>query len=180
MASSTDDFDPLDQTIIHPESYVSANTYIELIGAAKSEIGRQSIRNKIKNCYQKYSLPEIAQLCNTYPTNMKLIIEGLSNSIDFDYRINFSQIYIPEIQSFDDLIEGIELKGRVTNVTPMGAFIDCGIVGGINAFLNSKECQKHSIAVNDNLIVKINSIEKRLQRFKVSVIQVFKSNVKFF
>jgi len=178
-ATSTDDYDPLDSTIIHPESYSSANVYIELIGATKDEIGKQCIRDKIKKCYNLYSLPEIAELCNTVATNMRLIIEGLSNSIDFDYRTNFAQIYFPEIQKFKDLREGMQLKGRVVNVTPMGAFIDCGIVGGINAYLNAKECQRHAIAVNDNVLVKIVSIEKLLQRFKVTVVNVSKSNMKY-
>ncbi|XP_054168594.1 S1 RNA-binding domain-containing protein 1-like [Oppia nitens] len=179
LATSTDDYDPLDSTIIHPESYSCANIYLELIGANKREIGKPSIRDKIKKCYEKYSLSEIAQLCNTMTTNMKIIIEGLSNSIDFDYRTNFTQIYLPEIKHFNDLKEGMQLKGRVVNVTPMGAFIDCGINNGINAYLHTKDCQKHAIAVNDNVLVKIISIEKLLQRFKVVVINVTKNNIKF-
>jgi transcriptional accessory protein Tex/SPT6 len=179
QATSTDDYDPLDSTIIHPESYPSANTYIELIGASKDEIGKQSIRNKIKNGYSKYSLSEIAQLCNTHPSNMKLIIEGLSNSIDFDYRTNFAQIYMPDIKLFEDLMEGTNLRGRVVNVTPMGAFVDCGIVGGIQAYIKARECEKHSIVVNDNVLVTIESINKIQKRFSAVIVKVFKSSLKF-
>ena len=178
LATSTDDYDPLDSTIVHPESYSCANIYLELIGASKDEIGKQSIKTKINMGYAKYSLPEIAQLCNTHPSNMKLIIEGLSNSIDFDYRTNFAQIYIPDIQNFDELTVGMELKGRVVNVTPMGAFIDCGIVGGLNAYLKAKECDQHSIEVNDNVLVTIESIKKLQQRFSVNIVKVFKTNIK--
>jgi len=179
VATSTDDYDPLDSTIIHPESYSSANIYLQLIDAEKDEIGKRIIRNKIKNCYSKYSLAEIAQLCNTHVANMKLIIESLSNSIDFDYRINFKQIYVPDIQYFHELNEGSNLTGRVLNVTPMGAFIDCGIAGGINAYLSAKECAKHSISVNDNVLVRIVSIDKKMQRFRVALLKIFKNNVIF-
>lgn len=178
-ASSTDDYDPLDSTIIHPESYPSANAYIELIGASKDEIGKQSIRNKIKTGYTKYSLSEMAQLCNTHPTIMKLIIEGLSNSIDFDYRTNFAQIYMPDIKRFEDLMQGMNLRGRVVNVTPMGAFVDCGIVGGVNAYIKAKECDRHSMVVNDNVLVTIESINKIQKRFSAVVVKVFKNSVKF-
>ena len=80
---------------------------------------------------------------------MKLIIEGLSNNIGFDYRTNFGEIYFPDIQHFNDLIEGKQLKGRVVNVTPMGAFIECGIVGGINAYLKCNECVSQSNTLYD-------------------------------
>ena len=120
----------------------------------------------------------MAQLCNTHPSNMKLIIEGLSNSIDFDYRTNFAQIYIPEIQNFDELNVGMQLKGRVVNVTPMGAFIDCGIVGGTNAYTKAKECDRHSIVVNDNVLVTIEAIKTFQRRFSVIIDEVFKTNIK--
>jgi ribosomal protein S1 len=110
---------------------------------------------------------------------MKLIIESLSNSIDYDHRINFKQIYLPDIQYFYELNEGSNLTGRVLNVTPMGAFIDCGIAGGINAYLSAKECEKHNISVNNNVLVRIVSINREMQRFRVSLLKVFNTNVKF-
>ena len=108
---------------------------------------------------------------------MKLIIEGLTRSLDFDYRTNFAQIYFPDIQNFEDLTIGMGLKGRVVNVTPMGAFIDCGLVGGNNAYLKASQCHRHSITVNDNVVVAIESINKIQHRFSVKIVEVSKSNL---
>ena len=114
----------------------------------------------------------IAQLCNTNITNMQLIIKSLQHRLDYDFRNNLKPIYIPEIRYFFELKNGTILKGRVMNVTPMGAFIDCGIAGGINAYVPFHESNKHKIQTNQVVQVKIISIDKQKQRFRVTIIKI--------
>ena len=172
MTTSINEYDPLDSTVIHPESYSSTETFLELINSNKEELGKQVIFDKIKSFLTKNTVDVIAQLCNTNITNMQLIINSLQQRLDYDFRNNLKPIYIPEIRYFFELKNGTILKGRVMNVTPMGAFIDCGIVGGINAYVPFHESNKHKIQTNQVVQVKIISIDKQKQRFRVTIIKI--------
>lgn len=172
LSTSINEYDPLDSTVIHPESYSSAETFLELINSNKEELGKQVIFDKIKSFLTKNTVDVIAQLCNTNITNMQLIINSFQQRLDCDFRNNLKPIYIPEIRYFFELKNGTILKGRVMNVTPMGAFIDCGIAGGINAYVPFHESNKHKIQTNQVVQVKIISIDKQKQRFRVTIIKI--------
>jgi len=111
---------PLDATRVHPETYpVVMKIARDYALKADQVIGNREILAKLdRNSY-------LTDGCQMH--NLTALIEELSNPLKDPRRSFAGMSYRDDIQSLEDLKEGMIMEGRVTNVTNFGAFIDIGV-----------------------------------------------------
>lgn len=127
-ASISNDFNPLDQTCIHPESYSIALRFLTQIGGSLDQMGSSVLRQSIESSVRSSGLDVLAKSLNTTPETLQLIVDGLTQPPGFDIRQNFEQAdFKREVVSMNDLHDGMVLTGRVTNTALFGAFVDIGV-----------------------------------------------------
>uniref|UniRef100_A0A672NEB5 S1 RNA binding domain 1 n=1 Tax=Sinocyclocheilus grahami TaxID=75366 RepID=A0A672NEB5_SINGR len=126
--SASNQFNPLDQTCIHPESYSIALRFLSQIGGNLDQMGSAVLRQSIESSVKSRGLDVLAKSLDTTPETLQLIVDGLTQPPGFDIRQDFEQAdFKREIVSMSDLHDGMVLTGRVTNTALFGAFVDIGV-----------------------------------------------------
>ena len=112
--------DPLDDSAVHPESYGVVRRMASDLGVGVSQLIRnEALINKI--------VPENYVSGSVGLPTVEDIIKELSKP-GLDPRSGMEIVeFDGSIGSIDDLSEGMELDGIVTNITAFGAFVDIGI-----------------------------------------------------
>lgn len=117
----SDGNEPLDNTGIHPESYGLVNEMAKSIGATPGEL---PANNRLLDAIDIRSLAEKGT--GGYET-MRDIIEELRKPGRDPRQDDAADVFIPAIDSFEQLRAGQILPGLVSNITAFGAFINLGI-----------------------------------------------------
>ncbi len=110
---------PLDASAVHPETYVLVEKMAKDLGlAVKDLIGNELVLKKIE--------PKI------YTTEQfgELTIQDILNELKkpgLDPRNDIETFEFAGIYAIEDVREGMEVPGAVTNLTRFGAFIDIGV-----------------------------------------------------
>ena len=111
---------PLDNSAVHPESYHVVEQMASDQHCTVSElISNKDARTKID--IQQYVTPEIG-----LPTLTDIMKELEKPGRDPREQIEEFE-FDPSVQTIEDLHEGMELPGIVTNITNFGAFVDVGV-----------------------------------------------------
>jgi len=159
---------PLDNTIIHPETYAivyelvkNNNTKVEEILNNKETIN-QEIINSLKAKYNNHTIQFIVnELQKPTRDPREFIQEPEYNNID----------------TIDDLHVGMQLNGKINNITNFGAFVDLGIKeSGLvhiseisNIFITDIQ---DVIKLNQQVQVKILEVDIHRKRIQLSIKQV--------
>ncbi len=111
---------PLDASAVHPERYALVERIAKDIGVPLKElVGNEEAVKRID--IQKYVGEEVGEL------TLKDILSELAKP-GRDPRDTFDPPEFREdVQTMEDLTEGMALEGVVTNVTAFGAFVDVGV-----------------------------------------------------
>ncbi|MFK7934207.1 MAG: Tex family protein [Saprospiraceae bacterium] len=110
---------PLDNTAVHPESYGVVKQMAKDLGVKVAElIQRKDLRDSIK--LSNYVTDKVG-----LPT-LKDIVKELAKP-GLDPRGEAKSFEFGNVQTIDDLYEGMVLPGIITNITNFGAFVDIGI-----------------------------------------------------
>lgn len=111
---------PLDNSSVHPESYALVERMAKDLSVKSGDlIGNKELIAKIEK--EKYVTKEIGLISITE------ILNELSKPI-IDPRGEVTQMeFAHDVKTIDDLTEGRELEGIVTNITSFGAFVDIGV-----------------------------------------------------
>ncbi|XP_059162177.1 S1 RNA-binding domain-containing protein 1-like [Physella acuta] len=157
--AENDEWNPLDATSIHPESYNIAQMLATFLNVNLEEIGKESFMNKVKRDATESSLSSFCEKNNVGLATIKQIADALKQPLTYDFRESFQRpLFKQEVQSVSDLRSGSELTGRVTNVTHFGAFVDIGV--GINGLIHcSKMGRCGKVGVGDHVEVQVESID---------------------
>nr|WP_315045586.1 Tex family protein [uncultured Leptotrichia sp.] len=154
---------PLDNTIIHPESYHIAETILKeancKVDDLKSDL--DEVRQKLKTV----NLDKIIKENDFGPQTAKDVYEALLKDRR-DPRDEFEKPLLrSDILNMDDLQEGMVLEGTVRNVAKFGAFVDIGLKG--DALIHVSEMSDKFVAdptkelsVGQIIKVKILSLDK--------------------
>lgn len=147
---------PLDKSAVHPESYsVVEKMAADLKCSVGDLLNNKELRRQIK--IANYVTDTIG-----LPT-LKDIINELEKP-GRDPRKSFEIFSFAEgVEKSEDLREGMELPGIVTNVTNFGAFIDIGV---------HQDGLVHISNLADTFVSDPNKIVKVGQQVKVSVLEV--------
>jgi len=154
---------PLDNTIIHPESYHIAETVLKeancKVDDLKSDL--DEVRQKLKTV----NLDKIIKENDFGPQTAKDVYEALLKDRR-DPRDEFEKPLLrSDILNMDDLQEGMVLEGTVRNVAKFGAFVDIGLKS--DALIHVSEISDKFVAdptkelsVGQIIKVKILSLDK--------------------
>lgn len=155
---------PLDKSSVHPESYaVVKKMTTHLKCTVEDLISKKELR---KNIVLEDFITEKTGL----PTLRDILEELAKPGRDPREKFGFFE-FAKGIHSIEDLEEGMELPGIITNITAFGAFVDIGIKqNGLihvsnmaNKFIKDpNEVVKLNQKVNAK-VIKIDKIRKRIQ-----------------
>lgn len=147
---------PLDATAVHPESYAIVEQMAADCGCSVAQlISSADERSKID--IKRYVTETVG-----LPTLRDIMAElekpgrdprGQAETFEFD----------PRVKTPDDLVEGMELPGIVTNITNFGAFVDIGV---------HQDGLIHISQLADRFVRDPNEVVKLHQHVRVKVIEV--------
>jgi len=158
---------PLDSTGIHPESYFIVQNMCKNSDVDIPQIIRnKSIITSIKPeeyISGEFGLPTIRDILKELETPGR------------DPRQDFEVFEFEEgVETLDDLVEGMTLKGVVTNVTRFGAFVDIGVHQDGLVHISELSHQyitnpEQAISVGEKVKVKVISVDHQLKRIQLSI-----------
>ncbi|MGL5356187.1 MAG: Tex family protein [Cetobacterium sp.] len=158
---------PLDNTIIHPESYKIAEQILKCVHLSLKDYGKDLL--KAKDALTEFNYAKFA-LENDYGYET---VKDIYDALVKERRDPRDSIQKPMLKSdilkIDNLQPGMELEGTVRNVIKFGAFIDIGLKN--DALLHISEISDKFIddpskvlAVGQIIKVRIKDIDKERQR----------------
>ena len=118
-----DGLNPLDNTGIHPESYLLTNNILQELNLNIKNINTDDFKETLKKADAKI----LASKLNADIYTVTDILKELQNP-GLDIRENLdAPILKSDILTIDDLKIGMQLDGTIRNVTSFGAFVDIGL-----------------------------------------------------
>ncbi len=144
---------PLDNTIIHPETYKLVSELLKLNQSKIEEVlGKQSINEEtIKSLKEKYD-----------GYTVDFIVKEIQKPT-IDPRVPLEEAAYNSIDSIEDLQEGMQLTGTINNITNFGAFVNIGI---------KESGLVHISEVSNTFVSNIQDVVKLNQQVDVKVISV--------
>ena len=162
-----DSKNPLDNTIIHPESYHIAEIILKEAGCKVEDL--KNDLNVVRQKLQKIDLEKIIKENDFGRETAKDVYEALLKDRR-DPRDEFEKPLLrSDILNMDDLTEGMVLEGTVRNVAKFGAFVDIGLKN--DALIHISEIAEKfvsdatkELSVGQIIKVKILSLDKERGR----------------
>ena len=162
--------EPLDYTSVHPESYSSAKKLLKKYGFSTKDIlgGNIHLTDEIKD------VKEVAEEIGTDPITLRDMIKELEKPGRDPREEMPKPVLKSDVLDFDDLKEGMELKGTVRNVIDFGVFVDIGVHqdGLVHISEMSNKFIKHPldvVSVGDVVDVRVLSVDKERKRIQLSM-----------
>ena len=162
--------EPLDYTSVHPESYSSAKKLLKKYGFTTKDIlgGNIHLTDEIKD------VKEVAKEIGTDPITLRDMIKELEKPGRDPREEMPKPVLKSDVLDFDDLKEGMELKGTVRNVIDFGVFVDIGVHqdGLVHISEMSDKFIKHPldvVSVGDVINVKVLSVDKQRKRIQLTM-----------
>ncbi len=147
---------PLDSSAVHPESYHIVNRMAQSLNLSVNQlVGNKEIKGKIK---PEQFITEQAGL----PTIIDIIDELIKPGRDPRERFDLFE-FDKNINTIEDLHEGMILNGIVTNITAFGAFVDIGV---------HQDGLVHISQLANRFVKDPNDVVKLTQQVRVRVVEV--------
>ncbi|RJG19069.1 Tex family protein [Paenibacillus thiaminolyticus] len=156
---------PLDNTPIHPESYLVVDRLFAELGVRPDKIGSPELAESLR----KVDVNGYAERLEVGVPTLKDIIDSLLRP-GRDPREELPPVvFRTDVLQIEDLKPGMELKGTVRNVIDFGAFVDIGIKndGLVHISQLSDRYVKHPldvVSVGDNVTVWVLSVDVKKGR----------------
>lgn len=166
-----DGLNPLDNTGIHPESYLLTNNILQELNLNIKNINTADFKETLKKADAKI----LASKLNADIYTVTDILQELQNP-GLDIRENLdAPILKSDILTIDDLKIGMQLDGTIRNVTSFGAFVDIGLHddGLVHISKMSKNFvsdPKQIVKVGQIVKVYVCDIDKEKQKVGLSLI----------
>ncbi|MBM6614523.1 RNA-binding transcriptional accessory protein [Desemzia sp. RIT804] len=161
----------LDNTGIHPESYVEAEQVLEFAGLTLKDVGSDAAKEALANV----NLNELAEKTDLGKETLKDILEALVKP-GRDLRDDMAAPLLrQDVLSMEDIQPGMKLEGTVRNVIDFGAFVDIGVKqdGLVHISKLSKRFVKHPtnvVAVGDIVTVWVDQIDVNKGRISLTML----------
>ena len=158
---------PLDNSAVHPESY----DIVEQMAKDQNCTVSDLINNKEKReaiDIKRYVTAEVG-----IPTLTDILKELEKPGRDPREQIEEFE-FDPRVNTVDDLIEGMELPGIVTNITNFGAFVDIGVhqdgLVHISQMANRRIAHPTDIVkLHQHIRVRVIEVDRRRNRISLSM-----------
>ena len=130
------DYNPLDRTQIHPESYSAAEKVVSINKLNLVNLGKTHFCQKIKTFTEGADLTRLSRQLEVGPDTLRMILEALQQNLHHDLRAQYdAPLFKVGLTKAENVKVGDVLSGRVNNVTHFGAFVDIGL--GINGLIHT-------------------------------------------
>lgn len=150
---------PLDNSAVHPECYHIVDKMAENLNVSTKElVGNENLCNRInpeKYIEGEFGLPTINDIIKELAKPGR---DPRQSATEFSFA--------EDVHSIEDLQEGMELPGIVTNITAFGAFVDLGIHG--NGLIHVSQMRASGVKGH----IEPSKILKLHQQVKVMVLSV--------
>ena len=158
---------PLDNSAVHPESYAIVEQMAKDQNCSVADL----INNKDKReaiDIRKYVTDDVG-----IPTLTDIIKELEKPGRDPREQIEEFE-FDPRVNTIDDLIEGMELPGIVTNITNFGAFVDIGVhqdgLVHISQIANRRIAHPTDVVkLHQHVRVRVIDVDRRRNRISLSM-----------
>lgn len=163
----------LDNTGIHPETYVVTKQILKDEGISLKELGTEASRKHLESL----SLNDLAERYELGKETLKDILKALI-APGRDMRDEMSgPLLRSDVLTMEDLRAGMELNGTVRNVVDFGAFVDIGVKqdGLVHISKLSDQFVKHPtdvVAVGDVVKVWVMDVDAAKQRVQLSMVPI--------
>ncbi|XP_057381322.1 S1 RNA-binding domain-containing protein 1-like [Daphnia carinata] len=162
---------PLDRTCVHPESYQLAHRIIHMFKGNMEEIGHESFIRQLQTYLSTKPSKQIAKELRESEGKVDQIVLSLLHPLRYDLRTNFDKpLFKRSVTSIADLKIGQELRGRISNITDFGAFVDIGV--GKDALVHTSRMRgkKEILSVTNQVSVRVINIDMSLERISLEII----------
>jgi uncharacterized protein len=163
----------LDNTSVHPESYVAAEKLLKLLGYTLEDVKNKKLVNLMKQIEAK-GIAEIAASVGVgIPTLRDIANELLKPGRDPRDELP-KPILLSDVLSIEDLKQGMVLTGTVRNVADFGAFVDVGVHQDGLVHI-SELCDRYVkspmevVAVGDIVKVRVLDVDAKRKRISLSM-----------
>ncbi len=148
---------PLDNSAVHPETYTIVEQMAKDLNVSIAELMSNT------NLHSKLDLSKYVNAQIGLPTLTDIISELAKPGRD--PREQLEAFSFGDVNSIDDLTEGMRLPGIVTNITAFGCFVDVGV---------HQDGLVHISQMTDRFIKDPNEVVKLNQKVSVKVTQLDK------
>jgi uncharacterized protein len=166
---------PLDATWIHPENYAVAERLLAKLGVDVATVARPETTARIRELVAPLDHQTLATELGVGRLTLDDIIEALCKP-GRDPREDLPPpIFRKDVVKFDDLQQGMELRGTVLNVVDFGAFVDVGLSDSGLVHISQLSAgyvrDPHDvIAVGDQVRVWVATIDRERRRVALTMI----------
>jgi protein Tex len=166
---------PLDATWIHPENYAATERLLNRLGVEAATVARPDTAARIGELVAPLDRQMLAAELGVGRLTLDDIIEALCKP-GRDPREDLPPpIFRKDVVKFDDLQQGMELRGTVLNVVDFGAFVDVGLSDSglvhISQLSPGYVRDPHDvIAVGDQVRVWVATIDRERRRVALTMI----------
>jgi uncharacterized protein len=167
--------DPLDATWIHPENYEAAKKLLEKLGIDLASVAGGTSAARIRELVQPLDRAALATELGVGRLALDDMIEALCKP-GRDPREDLPPpIFRKDVVKFEDLQQGMELRGTVLNVVDFGAFVDVGLSDSGLVHISQLSAgyvrDPHDVvAVGDQVRVWVSAIDKERRRVALTMI----------
>lgn len=165
----TCDLEPLDSTIVHPESYPLARHLLQMAGCSEQEIGCPSVTSRLTDYVKQHELSSLAERLTSDIYTVKLVISALSDP-SRDVRDSLhGPMFFKSMMSSQQLVAGRILQAVVRNPTDFGVFVDLGV--GENGFIHHSQMNSpvSDLKVNDRVEVRVLAVSRQQRALKIEL-----------
>lgn len=172
---------PLDNTPVHPESYLLAEQILAELGFSLEDLTDKNKLDLLKAKIKLVDIDKLATKLNAGVFTVKDILDALTKP-GRDPREDLpAPLTRQNIIKLEDIKVGTIMRGTVRNITDFGVFVDIGIktAGLIHISELSNKHVKHPldvVSVGDILNVLVISVDAKRNRIGLSLKQVTKEN----
>ncbi|CAH0383591.1 unnamed protein product [Bemisia tabaci] len=171
LAKSDHKLNPLDQTLIHPESYPVAHKFCKQLSLNLEDLGTDRFIQEVKNAVSKINIKDTAEKLGADVKNVELIITGLTKPLDHDLRAEFATpLFKKGLMSMEDLTAGTILTGRITNVTSFGSFVDIGV--NQDGLIHISKYSGFSPQLGNRVEVKVENVDVARKRISLLLVRI--------
>lgn len=158
---------PLDNSAVHPESYGIVEHMAKDLGCTVADLIRdKSLRERIR--IEKYVSDTVG-----LPTLTDIMQELEKPGRDPRQKIQVFE-FDKNVRTLDDLQEGMELPGIVTNITNFGCFVDLGIKENGLVHISQLSDQFVSdpstvVSIHQHVRVRVLSVDRERKRIQLTM-----------
>lgn len=169
----TNSKNPLDNTGVHPESYDTCKSLLEILGYSLNDLKNRNV-DEIDSKISDIGINKLSEELEVGIVTLKDIISEIKKPGRDPREEGIKPVLRTDVLKIEDIKEGMVLKGTVRNVVDFGAFVDIGIKndGLVHKSQMSNKFVKDPmtvVTVGDVIDVKVIGIDLKTQKVSLTM-----------